>query len=394
MNKTYLIFRHEFRQSVLKAGYFILTLIVPVLALLGLGASELISSLREPAAKEMIAIGYVDQAGVIKDPSLQATTGMVYFHTKPDATNALINNDITEYIIIPVDYKSSGRIERFILKKEASPPPARVAMIKQFLTINLLGDQVPPDIIALVVSPIQLEVTRLDEAGNISLEQSNVGNIIVTFVFALLLSLGLMIGSTTLVSGLGEEKESRLIEVLFSSVSIRQLLVGKVMALGLAGLIQVLVWLASTPLILSLVTSASGGAIGTIQIPIDFFILGIAYYILGYLLFAVLSIGIGAISSNAREGGQLSMIYTMMSFIPLWFSSLLFIFPDGSFWTILTLFPITAPIQTILRMGVTEIPLWQIISSLTIMVVSIFLGLYFSIRIFTRNMLMQGKRKA
>ncbi len=56
-----------------------------------------------------------------------------------------------------------------------------------------------------------------------------------------------MFGATSLVSGLGEEKESRLIEILFSSVSVRQLLLGKLLALGTAGLLQVLIWLVSAP---------------------------------------------------------------------------------------------------------------------------------------------------
>ena len=283
MNKTYLIFRHEFLKEVKKASFIIMTLIVPLLGLLAIGVFKL---------------------------------------------------------ILP----------------PSSAPPQEVVQATQ-------GPGEP-----------------------------NLANIIVPGVFALLLGLALMFGATSLITGLGEEKESRLIQVLFSSVSIRQLLIGKVLALGLAGLLQVLVWLLSTPLLLGLASSSFGGFISKIQIPVNFLVLGIVYFVLGYLLFAVLSIGIGAISSSAREGTTLSLFYTLGSFVPLWLSSLNMFFPNSSIWVVLTIFPVTAPIMTMLRLGTSVVPLWQIITSIAVLVLSIAAGLYLSIKIFRVHMLMVGKR--
>ena len=90
-----------------------------------------------------------------------------------------------------------------------------------------------------------------------------------------------------MVQGLGEEKESRLIEVLLSSVTTRQLLVGKVLGLGVAGLVQVVVWLVSLPLLVNLASSTLGGFLSTIQVPSNFIFLGIIYFVLGYLLFVL-----------------------------------------------------------------------------------------------------------
>jgi len=398
MNKTYLIFKHEFLQTIKKVSFIIMTLIVPVLALLGIGIFNLVMTSSEPPEKIIQAVGYVDEVGIFDDQIVQGLIKLVPFASREDATQALVRKEITEYIIIPSDYTSSGTIQRYTLEGELITPPITVAMIKSFLTGNLLKDKVSPDIVALIVSPLNLEVTRLNEEGGIVLEQSsigiNIGNVIIPGVFSLLLGLALMFGATSLISGLGEEKESRLIEVLFSSVSVRQLLISKVLALGTAGLLQVLVWLISAPLLLGLASSSFGGFMSEIQIPVNFLILGIIYFILGYLLFAVLSIGIGAISSNAREGGQLSLFYTLTSFAPLWFSSLLFALPDSSIWVVLTIFPVTAPVQTMLRLGVSDIPLWQIMTSIGVLGLSIIVGLFLSIKIFRMHMLMYGKRPA
>jgi ABC-2 type transport system permease protein len=281
MNKTYLIFKHEFLQEVKKASFIIMTLIVPLLGLTAIGVFKL---------------------------------------------------------IIP-----------------SSEPPQEV--------VQATGPGEP-----------------------------NLANIVVPGVFSLLLGLALMFGATSLITGLGEEKESRLIQVLFSSVSIRQLLIGKVLALGTAGLLQVLVWLISTPLLLSLASSSFGGFMARIQIPVNFLVLGIVYFFLGYLLFAVLSIGIGAISSSAREGTNLSLFYTLGSFVPLWLSSLNMFFPNSFVWVVLTIFPVTAPVQTMLRLGTSDVPLWQIITSIGVLALSIVVGLFLSIKIFRMHMLMYGKR--
>jgi ABC-2 type transport system permease protein len=392
MNKTFLIYKHEFRLAIKRAGYIILTLAVPVLALLAIGIVQLVSSLSKAPENQMVHIGYVDELGLVGEAVDEGYAKFIPYNSKEDANQALGSFQISTYFIIADDYLSTATLRRFTLENENNTSPAMASMIKRFLSVNLLKEKVSPEVLNLVVSPLNVQVTRVTAQGEQALEQMSFANVLIPGIFSLLLSLSLMFGVIALVNSLGEEKESRLIEVLFSSVSVRQLLLGKLLALGLAGLIQVLIWLISAPLLLQLASSLFGGFLNAIEIPGSFILLGILYFILGYLLFAVLSIGVGAITPTAREGGQLSMIYVMLSFVPLWFATLLFMFPNGAFSVLLSLFPITAPIQNMLRLGVTEIPLWQILLSIGLLILSIALGLYFSIKIFRIHMLMHGKR--
>lgn len=319
-------------------------------------------------------------------------TKLVPFASRDDANQALAWGEVTEYFVIPQDYASSGIIQRFTLEKAANTPAFTADLIWRFLTVNLLDENVPPETIALIVTPLNLEVTWVTENGEIALEENNPGNMIIPGIFALMLALALMFGTTSLINGLGEEKESRLIEVLLSSVSVRELLISKVLALGLAGLLQVLVWLISAPILLDLASSYFGDWIRGIEIPSNFIVLGVVYFILGYFLFATLSIGIGAISSNATEANSLAMFYTMTTFIPLWFLGLQAAFPNNPIWIVLTIIPVTAPIQTLVRLGITDIPLWQIATSIVVLILSIIGGLYFAIKVFRTYMLMYGKR--
>jgi ABC-2 type transport system permease protein len=393
MNKTRLIFRHEFLHAIQRKGFIILTLIVPILALIGIGVFQLVSTDESPLV-ETVTVGYVDEAGGFDLYTTQGYIEIVGFDTPGDATAALINGDVAEYFVIPSDYLSNGVINRYTLERQLETPPVISVAIKNFLISNMLADKVPPETMYRIEAPLDLVTTRLTEAGEVATDQGGYGNVMIPFIFGLLLALSLQASTVYLVQGLGDEKESRLIEVLLSSVSPRQLLTGKVLGLGAAGLVQVVVWLVSLPLLLNLASSTIGGFFVTIQLPANFLILGIVYFILGYSLFAALSSGVGAISPSVREGQQLSMIYAMLVYVPLWFASFLFIFPDSPIWSVLTIFPVTAPIAVMLRLGVTGIAAWELATSLAVMVLSIILVMFLAIKAFRVFLLMYGKRPA
>jgi ABC-2 type transport system permease protein len=391
MNKTLLIFRHEFVHTIKRTGFITMTIIVPLIALLAIGAFQLVSGMARPST-EVTEIGYVDEAGGFDQFTNQGNITLVRFDTPDEATKALINGDIKEYFVIPSNYASTGVINRYTLEKQLAAPSATITAIKNFISSNLLTGRVSPATIDLIEAPLNLVTTKLTATGAVATEQGGYGNLIIPGVFSLLLLLSIIFSSTYLLQGLGEEKENRLIEILLSSVSVRQLLTGKVLGIGAAGLAQVTIWVISAPLLLSLASSTFGGFISTIQLPASFLVLAVVYFILGYLLFAMLSAGIGAISPSSREGQQLIGIFTLPLITPLWFGSLLMLFPDNPIWVVLTILPITAPVEVMIRLGVSDIPAWQLVASLAALVLSIIGILLITVRVFRTYLLMYGKR--
>jgi len=392
MDKTLLIFRHEFLCTIKRTGFIIMTLIVPLVALLAIGVFQLISGIAQPPVQEVTTIGYVDESGGFDQYTSQGDITLIRFDTPDDATKALVEGDIKEYFVIPSDYVSIGVISRYTLEKQPVAPTATTTAIKNFLSSNLLAGKVPLTTVARIEAPLNLVTIRLTETGAIAPEQGGLGNLIIPAVFSLLLLLAIIFSSTYLLQGLGEEKENRLIEILLSSVSARQLLTGKVLGIGAAGLAQVVVWVVSAPLLLNLASSSIGGFISTLQLPANFIVLGIVYFILGYLLFAVISASIGAISSNSREGQQLIGIFTLPLLVPLWFMSLLMLFPNNPIWVVLTIFPLSAPVEVIIRLGVSDIPAWELAASIAVLGLSIIGVLLLTIRVFRTYLLMYGKR--
>ena len=170
------------------------------------------------------------------------------------------------------------------------------------------------------------------------------------------------------------------------------MITGKVLGIGAAGLVQVVVWVVSIPLLLNLASSSIGGFLSTIHIPANFLVLGIAYFILGYLLFAVLSASVAAISATVREGQGLASIFTLFAVAPFWFYSLLMLFPNSPIWVVFSIFPFSAPVLVMLRLGMTGVPAWQLVASMTVLALSIVGGLFLAARILRTYVLMYGKR--
>jgi ABC-2 type transport system permease protein len=170
------------------------------------------------------------------------------------------------------------------------------------------------------------------------------------------------------------------------------LITGKVLGIRAAGLISVVVWVICAPFLLNFASSSIGGILSYLNLSPSFFALCIIYFILGYLLFAVISTCIGAITPSAREGQQLAVIFTLMAAVPLWFSSLIIMYPNSPVCVFLSIFPFTAPVTLIARLGSTDVAAWQIILSISVMLITIAGGLFLTIKIVRTFLLMYGKR--
>jgi len=391
MNKILLIFRHELMHTLRRVGFIILTLAVPVLALLGIGIFRIVSGITAPPA-EVTKIGYVDEPGIFSQFNTQGNLEFVNFNTIEAATQALIDKDVTEYFVIPQDFVETGMVSFYSTQRQLIPPEGTISAVQKFITSNLLSGKVSPSVITRVESSINAISITLTSTGEVAPQQGGFANFILPAIFGVLLAFSLMFSSIYVLQSLSEEKENRLMEILLSSVSTRQLLTGKVLGLGAAGLLQVIFWAITLPLLMNLASSSIGGFLSSIQVPLSFWILGIVYFILGYTIFAVLSAGIAAVTSNLQEANGLSAIYSIFNFAPFWFFSVLMLFPTSPAWVVLTIFPLTAPVLTMLRLGVTGVPVWQMAVNIILLILSILVGLWMDSKLLRAYMLMYGKR--
>ncbi len=394
MNKTLYILRHEFVQTISRKGFIIMAVLFPLIGLAAIGIFQLTQTLGTPEEQEEVTtVGVVDRSGLIDDYS--GAYGLTKFaaYPAPEAANqALTDGDIEEYFVIPENYLETGLIARYLTERELEIPGDTFSAMRSFLLDNLLEGQADAQILERAKNPLGVQSVRLDESGQVAEDQGGFQAFVFPMVFGFLLIITIMSASGYLLQGLGEEKENRVMEILLSSVSPQQLLIGKVLGLGGAGLLQMVFWLVSSLFIVRLASSSIGGFFSEIQIPQNILVVGFVYYILGYLFFAVVMAGIGAVTSTAKEGSQLSVIVVLPAILPFYIS---FIFmqdnPNHVVNTILTLIPVTAPMSIFIRMGTGDIALWEYIASSALLLLGIVGGLWLAAKIFRVFLLMYGK---
>jgi len=390
MNKTMLLIKHEFLATIRRKAFIILTIAFPVVALLGILAGQVIPKMITPSVT-IEKIGYVDNTGIFSGTLTENQLQLIQYNNVDAAKTALIKKDITDYFVIPVNYVATGLVQHYTLKNEITPSSAVQTVVRDFLLSNLLkGNDVA--IIDRAKSPMNIASITLTSTGAVAPRQGGFGALILPYIFSILLLIAIFTSSGYLLQGLGEEKENRVMEILLSSVSPKELLAGKVIGLGAAGLLQIVVWLISADFILKIASSSFGKVIGSLQVTPDFLILGIVYFILGYLLMAVLMAAVGSVSATAREGQQMSAFFIIPVLIPVYFMALIMEHPENIVVKILTFIPFTAPITVIVRLGLSQIPIWELGLSILILILTIWGCFVLATKLFRTYLLMYGKR--
>jgi ABC-2 type transport system permease protein len=172
------------------------------------------------------------------------------------------------------------------------------------------------------------------------------------------------------------------------------LLAGKILALGLLGLLQMVVWLGALVLVGRFALSSNlpqVAALTSFALPPDRLILFLLYFIFGYLFFAAAYGIVGALSNSMQEGPQYAVIFTLPAVIPLYFSSLFTTTPDAAIPTILSIFPVTAPLGMVMRIAITTVPFWQIALSLVLLIVLDVAMIWIAGRMFRVTTLLAGQ---
>jgi len=395
MDKILRVIKHEFIGLVKQKGYIIISLLFPLLSFAAIGGYQIFQNITAEEEDEIPTVGYVDQIGGFVDTSQTAEIDLIQYSTPEDATVALIAEDIVEYFVITPDYISTGQIDRFTLKRELEMSGTVRYEIRNFLLYNLFKDRFEDDLLERTVNPAWFNSTRLEKTGEVSTEQGGIVSVfLVPYIFMMLFWIAVLSAAFTLIEGLGDEKENRVMEILLSSVSAKQLMLGKIIGLGAAGFLQIVFWFVTAFIVAGMASTTVGGMFASLEIPGRLIGFGLCYFVLGYLLFAVVFSCIGAIVPTYRDGQQLSFFFIMPAAIPLILISFMVENTDHALTTFLTLFPVTAPMSSIIRLAVGEIPVWQIVLSMLLLIISIIALFLIGTKIFRTYLLMYGKRPA
>lgn len=249
---------------------------------------------------------------------------------------------------------------------------------------------------AIAESNLQLTAERISGKGR---NGSARVSIYLALTVAMLLYASLVMYGQAVLRGVIEEKQTRVAEVVLSSVSSTTLLAGKVIGIGAVGLTQTLIWTATAVLmarvrapVLAYLGMAGGGATFLPTIPLGAAGILLLYFALGYLFYAALYAVVGATVSNEHDAQQAQMPVSLLLVATVVFLPPVLQAPDGSLARMLSWIPFSAPIVMPLRLSVVDLPRAEIVVSLIVLVCFCYLAMWCAARVYRVGLLMYGKR--
>jgi ABC-2 type transport system permease protein len=193
-----------------------------------------------------------------------------------------------------------------------------------------------------------------------------------------------------MLQSVSKEKETRTAEVLLLSLRPRQLMLGKLVGLGLVALFQIIIWFGGGMLFLDRGKDLLG-ALSTFTLPPGFIGWVLAYFCLGFAAYASVLAAVGVLAPTAREGAQFTFFVMLPLMIPLWMNSVFAQNPNGDVATFLSLFPPTAPLSMVTRLAAGGVPSWQPAVGLAGLAVMTYLFVLLSARLFRADTLLSSE---
>ena len=245
--------------------------------------------------------------------------------------------------------------------------------------------------IASYTKRVELKRNKITASGGV--EEGGATDFVVAFVMLFFIYMSVLIYGMFVMRGVIEEKQSRIVEVLVSSVKPTQMMLGKVIGIGLVGLTQIGVWVLSLLLLTTVGVSAfSSRGIAVPNIPVSLLVYFVVYFVLGYFLYATLYALVGSTVSSEEEAQQAQMPVTLLLIVPMMIFNMIIANPTSGASIALSMIPFFAPTLMMMRIAVVNPPLWQILLSMGIMLATILGCVWVAARIYRVGILMYGKR--
>jgi ABC-2 type transport system permease protein len=416
----------EFLTAVKRPGYLITTFGMPVFLALYTGIVAIPAYFASRSAREPEVYGVVDQGGLLKlrreitagQPQIpdelkralevsgqsaaldQIVTRSRFtyrpYPDEPTARTALSSKTIKGYFVVPADYIAKGVVEVY------TPDAMNLAggesrnAFSNILREGLVRGKLDEQTAARVLDPLKqtrrFSVTRTGALTDDSRTASAV-RIVVPLVFTMLFLMSVLMTSGYLMQGTAVEKENKVVEVLLASANPDEILSGKLLGLGAAGLLQIIVWL--------LLLLAGGVGIvpyllaSRIEMPWAALAMAVPLFLIAFLFFGSLMLGTGSLGSNMREAQQLAMVWSLTAALPMMMMAVLLREPHGLVARVMTWVPFTAGPLIMFRAStdLDALPWWEIAGSFVVLLFSTWVAIRFGARLFRIGLLSSSRPK-
>ncbi len=401
--------RFEFLAVVKRWSYLIATFGLPLfLALVSgtvLGVQTYFLTQR---AEESSTFGLIDEAGVLDRSVFEEREGtqvygnegsdLVLYEDEEVATRELESGRLRALYVVDEGYLRTGEVRA--IQSEKTPllsmrgtqvEPLLRSLLRKSLVDGRLGEEMEERIISPAIfvrarlGPDGVDVSDVDEALDLLVRTT-----IPLFLGVLLLT-ALLSASGYLVQTVATDKESKIVEVLLSSVTPEEILAGKLFGLGAAGLVQFAAW---TSMVVFVALSASAALAAVVSVPWLALAVSPLLFVLGYLFLGSLMLATAALGANAAESQKLTMGWAMLAILPLMVLVILLEDPNGILGQVMTWIPFTSPLTVIIRLSVepSGVAWWEVSGAIAVLFVSIWVAIRLGARLFRVGFLLTGSR--
>ena len=421
MKKFLAVVKREYVQRVRAKMFIVSTVLLPLVMSLFIVVPALIVNIKTPPMR----IAVVDQTGKMygrlkealnsddsnresNDSANQQTSrrfgrfvleevsasGQSMQQLRTNLDQRLRARQLEGYLILPPDFLETRQIEFFnrnpgdILSQGTLQSALNRAVREQ----RLIEARVDSKTRQELFQPVSLQSVKVADGGSV---RDSGDSFALVFGVGFVMYLAILMYGQIVLGAIIEEKETRIAEILFSSVKPFALMMGKLVGVSLVALTQLAIWgLAFSAFALygASVLAAKGLPARIPSIPFSHYLYFGLFFLLGYFIYATIYALVGSMVTTAQEGGQLAMPIILILVISFYLFLPVSRSPDSSFSFWVSMLPFSAPVAMLVRIVTQTPPLWQIALSLLIGFSTVFVIMWIASRIYRVGMLMYGKR--
>lgn len=427
MNKILLIIQREYLTRVKKKSFIVMTILGPIL-MVGLVFAQFWIKMI-PEEKQKIIV--VDESQLFLN-KLENTSNQTFTYSKNNLSfeqGNFYQNDQNVILYIPANIIESQKIQIFYKKQPGLGMQDYISTIvsKKLEEMKLLASGIQPSQLASIKTKLNLTTTKIEKSGNFETKDNEV-SMALGFLAGILIYIFIFLYGAQVMRGVIEEKTSRIVEVIISSVKPFELMMGKIIGIAMVGLTQFLLWIILSAAGTTLVgkffvkdntsidkieqtyksnmpqndafkemssnkkAEVMDSFFNQVNLPVMLFSF-LFYFLGGYLLYGALFAAVGSAVDNEADTQQFMLPLTIPLILSFTLAQNVMTNPESSlaFW--LSVFPLTSPVIMMVRIPF-GVPYFDLIFSMLMLVLGFIGATWVSAKIYRTGILMYGKKSS
>lgn len=398
MNKFWIILSHTYMTKFKTKSFLISTII----SLVFIFAIANIQTITETFSGDADKIAVIDESGELFTPLEESVEGstdemdlIAFDGAEEDGKNAVQDEEYVALISLSINDEGLPEATYFASNIAEAGEQSVIQQQLQQMKVAAATQQagVDQETITEIYSPVTFNKVALDDSAKTAEELNQARGIVYVMLFLLYISV--ITYGTMIANDVATEKSSRVMEILISSASPVTHMFAKIAGIALLGLTQVGIIIGvGYSLIMSKQNELTGGVFdyfGIQNTSASVYVYAIVFFLLGYLLYATLAAMLGSLVSRTEDVQQMIMPMIFLVMIAFFIAMYGLEAPDSSFVTVTSYIPFFAPMLMFLRVGMLDIPIWEVALSIGILAATILLFAAIGARVYKGGVLMYGR---